>query len=69
MPNSPFTLSIEPVQGKSFIHGFHLGTVEGVARQCAAEQFHGRNRNGAFTRTVALIRDNKLVGVYDGEWR
>jgi len=64
-----FTLSIEPTGKPAFQHGFHLGTDERVARQIAEEMFHGRNRAGAWTCTVALIRNRKLFAVYDGEWR
>jgi hypothetical protein len=63
-----FTLSIEPTGGKAFVDGFHLGTDEQVARQIAEERFHGRNKHGMWTQTVALIYDRKLVAVYDGTW-
>jgi hypothetical protein len=64
----PFTLSIEPTDGKSFQHGFHLGTDEHLARQIAEEKFHARNKHGMPTVTVALIREGKLVDCYDGKW-
>jgi len=63
-----FTLSIEPIQGKAFQHGFHLGTIESTARLCAEDVFHSRNANGLPTRTVALIRNRKLFDCYDGKW-
>lgn len=68
MTSSTFVLSIEPTDGKSFVHGYHLGTDEAVARAIAAERFHGRNSCGMHTRTVALIRNGRLFAVYDGEW-
>lgn len=64
----PFTLSIEPTEGATFTHGFHLGTDESLARQIAEEKFHARNKAGMFTRTVALMRRGKLVACYDGTW-
>ncbi len=68
MTNSPFILSIEPTGERSFIHGYHLGTDECLARKLAEEHFHDRNDAGFHTCTVALIRDRRLVAVYDGEW-
>lgn len=66
--SEPFILSIEPTGGKAFIHGFHLGTDERLARQIAVEKFNARNAAGMWTTTVALIRGRKLVAVYDGTW-
>lgn len=66
--NMQFQLSIEPVEGPSFMHGFHLGTIESIARQIASEMFHARNKYDLPTRTVALLRDHKLFDVYDGVW-
>jgi hypothetical protein len=74
-----FTLSIEPVDGASFVHGFHLGTIETIARDCARKIFSDRNMASNFykrdlnnhvmaTRTVALIRHGKIFDVYDGQW-
>jgi hypothetical protein len=64
--DQPFVLSIEPVEGSSFKHGFHLGTDERVARQIAIEMFDARNANAIPTRTVALFRYGKMLDVYDG---
>jgi hypothetical protein len=64
MDTTTFTLSIEPVEGKTFQHGFHLGTIESTAREIAVEKFHARNA----TKTVALIRGRKLFDCYDGRW-
>lgn len=68
MAMGPFTLSIEPTGKPSFQHGYHLGTDERLARVLAEEHFHNRNNAGDWTCTVALIRDRKIVAVYDGEW-
>jgi len=61
-----FVLSIEPVEGATFQHGFHLGTDAKVARDIAAETFHARNKNNMPTRTVALMRGSKMFDCYDG---
>ncbi len=63
-----FVLSIEPTNGTAFQHGFHLGTIEATARQIAEERFHMRNAHGFPTRTVALLYNNRVFDVYDGEW-
>ena len=60
----PFWLSIEPINGPSRVHGFHLGTDERIARELAVEVFIG-----TMARTVALMRYGKLHDVYDGrDW-
>ncbi len=61
---SPFILSIEPFDGAVYRHPYHLGTIEMVACQIAEEIFAAR-RN---IRTIALIRDRKIVDVFDGKW-
>ena len=61
---SCFVLSIEPQTGRSFRHGFHLGTDLRVAREIAVEYFVA---NAA--KTVALMRDRKIFDLFDGrEW-
>ncbi len=60
----PFVLSIESLDGEVRIHGFHLGTDEAVAREIAAEMW-GSTRE---LRTVALMRDGRIVDVFDGRW-
>jgi hypothetical protein len=62
------TLSIEPVAGATFQHGFHLGTYLPLARQIAAETFAARNANGMPTRTVALFQGGRMLDVFDGQW-
>lgn len=64
-----FTLSIEPTGKPCFVHGFHLGTHEAVARKIAEDAFHARNARGECICTVALIRDRRVFDVYDGTWR
>ncbi len=63
-----YTLSIEPVEGKAFQYGYHLGTGLELAKQIAAEKFHARNKHGLPTRTVALFRGGDMIDVYDGDW-
>jgi hypothetical protein len=65
---TPFLISIEPAEGKSFVHGFHAGTIERVARTLVEDMFRGRNAAGLWTRTVALVRDGKLFDTFDGRW-
>jgi hypothetical protein len=65
----PFVLSIEPVDGRAFQYGYHLGTDERLARRLAAEEYHARNGRGERVCTVALMRDRRIVDVYDGAWR
>ena len=67
--NQTITLSIKPAGNEpAFVDGFHLGTDENVARQIAEERFHGRNKFGMWTESVALIRNRRALGFYDGEW-
>ncbi len=72
MTKKVYTLSIEPTEGETFQHGFHLGTDLKLARQIAEEKFNARNASGMPTRTVALfrgaVRDGDMVDVYDGQW-
>jgi hypothetical protein len=64
-----FTLSIEDRAGHSFQHGFHLGTIERVARTLAEGCYHGRIANKLPVVTVALKRAGEVFDVYDGEWQ
>jgi len=66
MTAAVYCLSIEPTEGASFQHGFHLGTDLRLAMQIAAEKFHSRNAHGMPTRTVALMQSGKLVDCFDG---
>ena len=61
------TLSIETEAGKSFQHGFHLGTQLPLAKQIAEEKFHARAKHGLPVYTVALIQGRKMLGCYDGK--
>lgn len=68
MPGT-FTLSIEETHGRSRVHGFHLGTIESVARACAVDIYNARIVAGLPVVTVALIRDSAIVDVYgNGSW-
>jgi hypothetical protein len=61
-------LSVEPVDGDVYIHGFNLGTDVAVARGIAAEMFDSRNITGMPTRTVALLIGGHVIDYYDGTW-
>jgi hypothetical protein len=67
MTTVPYVLSIEPVEGAVFHHGFHLGTDLALAKSIAEEKFRNRNRYGLPTRTVALILGHKMVDCFDGQ--
>jgi hypothetical protein len=63
-----YTLSIEPCNGPTYLHGFHLGTHEHLARQFAEEMYKRINaERGCFT--VALIRNGHMWDTFDGrDW-
>ena len=63
---SPFVLSYEFTDGSCRQYGFHLGTDERLAREIAEEHFAKRTFEVPL-RTVALIRDRKLVDTYYGD--
>lgn len=58
---SVFVASIEGADGVVRQHGYHLGTIESVARTCAVEIFRREQAT-----TVALKRDGVIWDVYDG---
>jgi len=73
----PFILSVEPYEGPTFQYGYHLGTDLALAKKIVEDKFHARNRSSYATdldgrmmqtRTMALIRNRKVVDVYDGRW-
>lgn len=79
--STPYILSIEPVGERAFKYGFHLGTDLRMAKQIAVEKFEARNKAAAddswrvdldghrlATQTVALLKGNNIVDVYDGQW-
>ena len=69
MSTTPYLMSIEPTGERSFLNGAHLGTNERIARQLCEERFHGRNKAGMPTATVALLDAKRhIVDVFDGEW-
>jgi hypothetical protein len=65
-----FTLSIEETSGKSRQHGFHLGTIERIARQIVEEKMRTCRENDWPALTMALIQDGKIFDVLyrDGKW-
>lgn len=63
---SPFTLSIETAPGVSEQHGFHLGTIEALARVIVADKFAARVAYGLPVITMALMRDGRVFDVYHG---
>jgi hypothetical protein len=70
--NLTFTLSIEPIEGKTYQYHYHLGTIESVARECAINVFANANKysgNGYMfgARTVALIRNGKMFDCFMGD--
>lgn len=69
---STYQLSIEPVDGATFRHNFHLGTDLRVARNVASDIYFNRKwwpRVGDVkVRSVALILNDKIVDVFDGRW-
>lgn len=77
MVHPTITLSIEPIEGRAFQHGYHLGTDLAVARRFAEEIFQMRNQSELVkdhndrvmkTRTVALMRGGEIIDCYDGQW-
>jgi hypothetical protein len=63
-----YTMSIEAEEGKAWQHGFHLGTEEALARQIVEEKFQARVKHDLPVVTIALLRDRKVVDVFDGRW-
>jgi hypothetical protein len=66
-----YTASIETTNKGTFVYGFHLGTIEWIARDAARELMHLRyaRRLGEIrVRTIGLLADGRLIDVFDGEW-
>lgn len=63
-----FTLSVEPVEGETYQHPFHLGTDWRLAREIAEERFRATRHHRGQAKTVALKREGKIYDVFDGEW-
>jgi hypothetical protein len=59
-----FFISIEPVQGRTFLASIPYDTFE-KARTAAVDIY---NSNRAQVRTVGIRKDLKLLAVYDGWW-
>lgn len=66
MSDSVFVLSIEPEIGESYIYGFHLGTIEDIARMEAELIWSRKHDLRGRCKTVALVRDRRIFDVYDG---
>lgn len=62
-----FTLSIEPISGKSFQHGYHLGTIPSIAKSVAEEVYKRYANSKEGCRTVALMLDGKIQDVFYGD--
>jgi hypothetical protein len=65
-----FILSLEDKPGHSTVHGFHLGTIERIAREIVQDKMRTCRENGWPMITMALIRDGKIFDVLyrDGTW-
>ena len=66
---STFSLSIEPVIGKSFQYGFHLGTDEKLARQIAEEKFLPATRPACSRGRSRSFAKARLVDCFYGQWQ
>ena len=63
-----FTMSVETDAG-TYVHGFHFGTEEKIARQLVEGYFPTfRPKIGTRVITLALMRNGKLFDCYDGQW-
>lgn len=64
----PFTLSVEPIRARPYLHGYHLGTDLNIARAFGEEIW--RRVNDAYgCYTVALKRGKDIIDWYDGrDW-
>ena len=60
-----FTASIEPCDRPVFQHAFHLGTDRKIAEWFCEELFRRHNADTPLY-TVALMRNDQIVDVYDG---
>jgi hypothetical protein len=68
MSQEPFVLSIETDVG-TYQHGFHLGTDERWARSFAEDSYLKlQPKIGTVIKTVALMRNKKILDVFDGTW-
>jgi plasmid replication initiation protein len=65
-----FTLSIEETNGESRQHGFHLGTIERIAREIVEDKMRVCRENDWPAVTMALVQDGKIFDVLyrDGKW-
>jgi len=67
---SAFILSIEETNGTSYQHGFHLGSIEHIARKIVEDKMRCCRENDWPAVTMALIQDGKIFDVLyrDGKW-
>ena len=65
-----YVLSIEDRPGHSYDHGFHLGTVESVAREIAEDKMRCCRENQWPMVSLGLKWEGKLVDTLyrDGTW-
>jgi len=66
----PYTLSIESIEGKAKQYGFHLGTIERVAREVVQEKMVHHVTHKLPIVSMALKLNSKIVDVLypDGTW-
>ena len=65
-----FTLSIEETFGVCRQHGFHLGTIEAVARKVVEDKMAAFRTHDLPAITMALKQNGKIVDVLyrSGNW-
>jgi len=63
----PFEMSIEETEGVSKKHGFHLGTVERLAREIVEDTYRARVLNNLPVVTIALMRGGKMMDLFYGD--
>ena len=56
-----YILSLEREPGVTVFHGFHLGTIERLARQICEEKMRTCRENDLPMLTMGLMQDGKLV--------
>lgn len=73
MTSSVFILSIETTIYPAFQAPFHVGTDLVVAMQQAEDTYRNRvwfpGVGNVTIRTVALMRDGRMVDCFDGQWQ
>lgn len=66
-----YLLSMERHPGTSEVHGFHLGSIERIARQIIEEKMQTCRENDWPMVTMAIIFNGRIVDVLhrDGKWQ